>query len=80
MIRKGLESYVSPVASLQSSVNGESDFDKHQKFPLTVLQQEADALPAGVNPTRKEVDNLHKYCIIIWSSIFILFFTGSSYT
>ena len=39
-------------------MNNQKDFDLHQKYPITVLQQEIDLLPAEINPLKREVRNV----------------------
>lgn len=36
-------------------MNNQKDFDLHQKYPITVLQQEIDLLPVEINPLKREV-------------------------
>ncbi|KAL5279887.1 VILL family protein [Megaselia abdita] len=45
----------------------DSDFDKHPKFSISVLQSEADMLPEEVNPIRKEVHLTNDDFISIFS-------------
>lgn len=39
-------------------LNNQKDFDRHQKYPITVLQQEIEFLPPEINPLKREVRKL----------------------
>lgn len=38
-----------------SILNNQKDFDRHQKYPISILQQEIDFLPEEINPLKREV-------------------------
>uniref|UniRef100_A0A1B0FIP6 HP domain-containing protein n=1 Tax=Glossina morsitans morsitans TaxID=37546 RepID=A0A1B0FIP6_GLOMM len=40
-------------------LNNQKDFDRHQKYPITVLQQEIEFLPPEINPLKREVHLTH---------------------
>ncbi|XP_037823752.1 villin-like protein quail isoform X1 [Lucilia sericata] len=51
-------------------LNNQKDFDCHQKYPISVLQQEIDLLPAEINPLKREVHLTHDDFVSLFNMSF----------
>ncbi|XP_005179741.1 villin-like protein quail isoform X2 [Musca domestica] len=56
-----------------SILNNQKDFDRHQKYPIVMLQQEIDLLPEEVNPLKREVHLTHDDFVSLFNMSFYEF-------
>ncbi|XP_013099342.2 villin-like protein quail isoform X1 [Stomoxys calcitrans] len=56
-----------------SILNNQKDFDRHQKYPIAILQQEIDLLPEEINPLKREVHLTHDDFVSLFNMSFYQF-------